>query len=115
MPFFSSSKSRSSFEASSMNSSASLLIPQEKQPSSSQKDYSAAFGALASQYGAQPASFASSQPASAIHVSLPVSSSSQSQSQSKPASNVKKVRAKEFGALQNKYGAIGYGGMTSII
>jgi hypothetical protein len=30
-------------------------------------------------------------------------------------SNVKKVRAKEFGAISNKYGAVGYGSMSSIV
>lgn len=112
MPFF--SKSRSSRDAPSLNSSssASLLLAQEKKCYSPvQKDYSAAFGTLASQYG-HGSSMASSQPP-AYHVSLP--QSSQSHSRPAPVKNVKQIRAKDLGALQNKYGAIGYGGMSSIV
>ncbi|KAG9126003.1 hypothetical protein FRC07_005247 [Ceratobasidium sp. 392] len=111
MPFF--SKSRSSRSAAS--SSASLLLPpaQEKYSSSAQKDYAAAFGALSSQYGASGQSPAQPLP---IHVALPVQPSSASPPTPRSSkSYVKQVRAKEFGALQNKYGAVGYGGMTSII
>lgn len=111
-------KSRSSRDASSFSSSSSssLLIAQEKQPHSpAQKDYSAAFGTLSSQYGYGP-SMVPSQPA-AYHVALSKSSQSQSSSNAHqaPANNVKQVRAKDLGALQNKYGAIGHGGMASII
>ncbi|KAF8757145.1 hypothetical protein RHS01_04042 [Rhizoctonia solani] len=91
MPFFSESRSSVVSDASSMSSgsSVSLLVAQDKKPSSG-KDYSAALGAL-------------------------IGSNPQSQSAPSSSSNVKKVRAKEFGAISNKYGAIGYGSMSSIV
>ncbi|KAG8693849.1 hypothetical protein FRC08_008843 [Ceratobasidium sp. 394] len=110
MSFF--TKSRSSRGAAS--SSTSLLLPsrQEKCSSLAQKDYTAAFGALASQYGASGYSPAQASPARGI----PAESSSVSSSVPRSSkSNARPVRAKDFGALQNKYGAVGYGGMTSII
>ncbi|ELU38424.1 hypothetical protein AG1IA_07546 [Rhizoctonia solani AG-1 IA] len=101
MPFFSKSRSSVVSDASSMSSgsSASLLVVQDKK-SSSGKDYSAAFGALSSKYGV------SGSAAPAFNVSLPKGSNPQSQSAPSSSSNVKKVRAKEFGAISNKYGAI---------
>ncbi|QRW21317.1 hypothetical protein RhiXN_06306 [Rhizoctonia solani] len=110
MPFFSKSRSSVVSDASSMSSgsSASLLVAQDKKPSSG-KDYSAAFGALSSKYGL------SGSAAPAFNVSLPKGSNPQSQSAPSSSSNVKKVRAKEFGAISNKYGAIGYGSMSSIV
>ncbi|KAJ1304360.1 hypothetical protein OPQ81_005515 [Rhizoctonia solani] len=112
MPFFSKSRSSAVYDASSMSSGSSAsLIPQDKKshPVSSDKDYSAAFGALSSQYGI------SSSAAPTFNVSLSKGSKPQSQLVSSSNSNVKKVRAKEFGAISNKYGAIGYGGMSSIV
>ncbi|QRV97723.1 hypothetical protein RhiJN_25742 [Ceratobasidium sp. AG-Ba] len=98
MPFFS--------KSSAASSSVSLLIPAKEKPA--QKDYEAAFGALSSQYGSSGYSPA----ANPIRVALPTQSQSQRSSAPK---NVKPVRAKDLGALQNKYGAIAYGGMTSVI
>src|SRR5688572_27397018 len=113
MPFFSKSRSSAVSGASSLSSgsSASVLIPQDKksQRVSSDKDYSAAFGALSSQYGASPSA------APAFNISLSKGSKPQAQPIPASSSNVKKVRAKEFGAVSNKYGAIGYGGMSSIV
>ncbi|KAG8708438.1 hypothetical protein FRC08_018887 [Ceratobasidium sp. 394] len=96
------------------SSSTSLTLPpgQEKYSSPAQKDYAAAFGALASQYGASGYSPAQASPAR----STPAEQSSMSWSVSRSSkSNARPVRAKDFGALRNKYGAVGYGGMTSII
>ncbi|EUC58719.1 hypothetical protein RSOL_273340 [Rhizoctonia solani AG-3 Rhs1AP] len=113
MPFFSKSCSSAVSDASTLSSgsSASLLIPQDKksQRVSSDKDYSAALGTLSSQYGI------SSSAAPAFNISLSKGSKPQAQPASSSNSNVKKVRAKEFGAVSNKYGAIGYGGMSSIV
>ncbi|CAE6473170.1 unnamed protein product [Rhizoctonia solani] len=110
MPFFSKSRSSAVYDAFSVSSgsSASLLVSQDKK-SSSGKDYSAAFGALSSRYGASPSA------APVFNVSLSKDSKSQPQPQPVSNSNVKKVRAKEFGAISNKYGALGYGSMSSIV
>ncbi|KAB5595079.1 hypothetical protein CTheo_1540 [Ceratobasidium theobromae] len=93
MPFFSKSCSQAVYDASSVGESSTSLIPQEKKPA-------------ASSHGE-------------FYVSLSGGSQSQSQSKSQSGSsqgsNVKIVRAKDLGALQNKYGAIGYGSMSSIV
>ncbi|KAG9075462.1 hypothetical protein FRC06_010077 [Ceratobasidium sp. 370] len=110
MSFF--TKSRSSRGAASSSTSLLLLSGQDKYSSPAQKDYTAAFGALASQYGASGYTPAQASPARTTPSQQgPVSSSTPRSSES----NARPVRAKDFGALQNKYGAIGYGGMTSII
>ncbi|KAG8764608.1 hypothetical protein FRC12_008003 [Ceratobasidium sp. 428] len=111
MPFF--SKSRSARSAASSSTSLLLPLAQEMHSPLTQKDYAAAFGALASQYGVS--GHTPSQPPP-VHVALPVQPSSAPSSVPRSSkSNVRQVRAKDFGAIQNKYGAVGYGGMTSIV
>jgi hypothetical protein len=96
------------------SSSTSLpLVPALEKPSyHAQRDHAAAYGAPASHYGASRHSSAMAsipiQPPTTLHVALPVHENAP-----EPNANVKQIRAESLGALQNKYGAIGYGAMTS--
>ncbi|KAG8745746.1 hypothetical protein FRC12_014475 [Ceratobasidium sp. 428] len=112
----------SSYSYASSSASTTSLVSHTQQP----RDYSAAFGALASSYGSSGVAPCRPSSKTASHLSSPSSNSSSSSKKLRalfshrsvspsPTSQHVVPKSQDFGALMDKYGAAGVGSPNGLL